>query len=240
MGMGNERERFSKKKTDNFDTRYDNSFVRSDIIQRNRAHIFIDRYSFLGLDSCPDNELRSQGLDQKSLNDINQELVTPEEALAARSGNLSNAAALAETAENKKQNKLGKSKKEEKSTTWRLNRRPACDQLGPESRKKMTEIEPFVRPSFRQMTPFKPEHHPWPSGIGTKGGNFPPPPSAAALMRMMPPPRCFLGPFVIIDQLLDKMRSAKLPDKKEYISAVKSGNFEKQDLIKKEGAKIVE
>ena len=83
-------------------------------------------------------------MDQKSLNDINQELVTPEEALAARSGNLSNAAALAETAENKKQNKLGKSKKEEKSTTWRLNRRPACDQLGPESRKKMTEIEPFT------------------------------------------------------------------------------------------------
>ena len=176
-------------------------------------------------------------MDQKSLNDINQELVTPEEALAARSGNLSNAAALAETAENKKQNKLGKSKKEEKSTTWRLNRRPACDQLGPESRKKMTEIEPFVRPSFRQMTPFKPEHHPWPSRIGTKGGNFPPPPSAAALMRMMPPPRCFLGPFVIIDQLLDKMRSAKLPDKKEYISAVKSGAFDKNDLIKKEGDK---
>ena len=162
--------------------------------------------------------------------------MTPEEALAARSGNLSNAAALAETAENKKQNKLGKSKKEQEKSdkTWRLNRRPACDQLGPESRKKMTEIEPFVRPSFRQMTPFKPEHHPWPSRIGTKGGNFPPPPSAAALMRMMPPPRCFLGPFVIIDQLLDKMRSAKLPDKKEYISAVKSGAFDKNDLIKKE------
>ena len=33
------------------------------------------------------------------------------------------------------------------------------------------------------------------------------------------------------------MRSAKLPDKKEYISAVKSGAYEKQDMIKKEDPK---
>jgi hypothetical protein len=47
--MGNDRERFGKKKMENFDTRYDSSFVRSDIIQRNRANIFIDRYSFFGI-----------------------------------------------------------------------------------------------------------------------------------------------------------------------------------------------
>merc|ERR1711881_667216 len=89
-------------------------------------------------------------------------------------------------------------------------------------------------------TPFKPEHHPWPSRIGTKGGNFPPPPSAAALMRQMPPPRCFLGPFVIIDQLLEKMRSIKLPEKKEYVSAVKSGDIEKSMMIKKEESELDE
>merc|ERR1712127_499002 len=163
---------------------------------------------------------------------MNQELINQDEANAAKQQ-------ITEAKEDAKSKKNDKKRDGEKSAAWRLGRRPMADQAHPDLKRKYTDNEAFVRPTFRQMTPFKPEHHPWPTRIGTKGGNFPPPPSAAALMRMMPPPRCFLGPFVIIDQLLDKMRSAKLPDKKEYISAVKSGAYEKQDMIKKEDPKKV-
>lgn len=109
-----------------------------------------------------------------------------------------------------------------------------ADMTSEENRKKYTENEAFVRPIFSQMTPFKPEHHPLPTKFGVAGGNFPPPPAARSLMRMMPPPRCFLGPFVIVDQLLDKIRSLDMPQKTVFVQAIKSGTIEKAIKIKKE------
>ena len=109
-----------------------------------------------------------------------------------------------------------------------------ADLTGFENRKKYTENESFVRPLFSQMTPFKPEHHPVPSKHGVAGGNFPAPPAASRLMRMMPPPRCFLGPFVIVDQLLDKMRGIELPNKNIFVQAIKTGDVDKKIKIKQE------
>merc|ERR1712025_770935 len=106
-----------------------------------------------------------------------------------------------------------------------------ADLVHPDISKKYTDQEPFTRPTFNQCTPFKPEHHPWPTRTGTKGGNFPIPATAAAIMRQMPPPRCFMGPFVIIDQLLEKMKMMDLPDKKDYVNAVNSGEFTKPRRI---------
>lgn len=225
-----------QRERENIDNiRTDTSFLRSDLIQRNKTHVFIDRYKFLDLSAISDPEMRSQGIDKKSLLEINQELLAGDEKMPAK-GHHGGAVGPDVDGKGKKKKKGN----DEKASHWRLGRRPMADQVSMESRNKYTENESFVRPSFKQMTPFKPEHHPWPSRIGTKGGNFPPPPAAAALMLMMPPPWCFLGPFVIIDQLLDKMRTTKLPEKKEYVSAVKSGDIEKTMLVKKEESGLEE
>ena len=153
--------------------------------------------------------MRSQGLDDRSVDELKLNL-----------GN------------HKDQDDIElKKKPDDKNVTWRMGRRPMADLVSGESKKKYTENECFTRPNFAQLTPFKPVHNPWPTAGGNKGGNFPPPPTAAAAMRIMPPPRCFLGPFVIIDQLLNKFKTMKLPDKKEYVAAVKSGEFAKAVVV---------
>ncbi|VBB26497.1 unnamed protein product [Acanthocheilonema viteae] len=67
------------------------------------------------------------------------------------------------------------------------------------------EISGYPRPDTDQMIPFKPKlntntsYHPVPGGI------FPPPTAAAQLMQMLPPPWCFNGPFVSVDLLMESL-----------------------------------
>ncbi|VDK73511.1 unnamed protein product [Litomosoides sigmodontis] len=67
------------------------------------------------------------------------------------------------------------------------------------------EISGYPRPDTDQMIPFKPKlntntsYHPVPGGV------FPPPAAAAQLMQMLPPPWCFNGPFVSIDLLMESL-----------------------------------
>lgn len=43
------------------------------------------------------------------------------------------------------------------------------------------------------------------------GGEYPFPAPAATLVKIMPPPHCFHGPFVKIDDLMDKFADCPLP-----------------------------
>uniref|UniRef100_A0A8R1XKN9 Suf domain-containing protein n=1 Tax=Onchocerca volvulus TaxID=6282 RepID=A0A8R1XKN9_ONCVO len=67
------------------------------------------------------------------------------------------------------------------------------------------EISGYPRPDTDQMIPFKPKlntnasYHPIPGGV------FPPPAAAAQLMQILPPPYCFNGPFVSVDLLMDSL-----------------------------------
>ncbi len=44
------------------------------------------------------------------------------------------------------------------------------------------------------------------------GGVFPYPPSVGELLRLLPPPKCFRGPFVKVDALMDVFAKIQLPD----------------------------
>ena len=46
------------------------------------------------------------------------------------------------------------------------------------------------------------------------GGEYPLPAPAVALVKLMPPPHCFHGPFVKIDDLMDKFADCPLPSGK--------------------------
>lgn len=48
----------------------DDSHIKSDVIQRHKTNVKIARYSFLDLDACPNYELKSLGVDEKSLGDL--------------------------------------------------------------------------------------------------------------------------------------------------------------------------
>ena len=187
-----------------------------------------DEIRFWSQPPSPISELKSLGIDKRSIDDLNTGLKQSQDAANANKDD----AMTDDTTD--LQNSLGALEDKTDSATWRLGRRPQADLVSMDNRKKYTENEAFVRPIFSQMTPFKPEHHPMPSKFGAAGGNFPPPPEARRLMRMMPPPRCFLGPFVIVDQLLDKIRSIEMPAKAVFVQAVKTGDVEKKIRIKQE------
>ena len=70
----------------------------------------------------------------------------------------------------------------------------------------------FFKPDFSQMVPFKPKIQWTPGEHIAPGGCFPTPPLASQLCSMLPPPGCFHGPFVIIDQLMEKIKHAVLPE----------------------------
>ncbi|XP_031552725.1 cleavage stimulation factor subunit 3-like [Actinia tenebrosa] len=69
----------------------------------------------------------------------------------------------------------------------------------------------FPLPDTTQMMPFKPT-----SGTvgfhSVPGGVFPIPPAAAHLMTLLPPPSCFLGPFVVVDELVRLISECTLPE----------------------------
>ena len=70
----------------------------------------------------------------------------------------------------------------------------------------------FAKPDFAQMIPFKPKIKYIPGEHPIPGGAFPPPPAVANLLAQLPPPKCFRGPFVKIDLLLDRFLKINLPE----------------------------
>ena len=69
----------------------------------------------------------------------------------------------------------------------------------------------YARPDFSQMIPFKPKLKYIPGEHPIKGGAFPPPPAVANLLSILPPPRCFRGPFVKLDAVMDIFGKMTLP-----------------------------
>lgn len=67
------------------------------------------------------------------------------------------------------------------------------------------EISGYPRPDTDQMIPFKPKMNTAASFHPVPGGVFPPPQAAAQLMQMLPPPYCFNGPFVSVDLLIESL-----------------------------------
>lgn len=44
------------------------------------------------------------------------------------------------------------------------------------------------------------------------GGAFPPPPAVSNLLSLLPPPKCFKGPFVKLDHLVDVFMKINIPE----------------------------
>uniref|UniRef100_H2YS43 Suppressor of forked domain-containing protein n=1 Tax=Ciona savignyi TaxID=51511 RepID=H2YS43_CIOSA len=80
----------------------------------------------------------------------------------------------------------------------------------------------FAIPDISQMIPYKPKLRAIPGSHPVPGGEFPAPGPAVILMKNMPPPRSFKGPFVKIDDLMDKFADCSLP-KEDWLKQVNSG-----------------
>ncbi|CAF4235619.1 unnamed protein product, partial [Rotaria sordida] len=70
------------------------------------------------------------------------------------------------------------------------------------------------RPDIKHLMPFRPTRNPLPGSHPTPGGVFPLPDTALYLVKVLPPPRNFEGPFVIIDELMDRVARIVIPDSK--------------------------
>ncbi|CAK8683477.1 unnamed protein product [Clavelina lepadiformis] len=81
----------------------------------------------------------------------------------------------------------------------------------------------FTVPDLSQMLPFKPKHRALPGLHPVPGGEFPLPAPAVSLLKLMPPPHSFVGPFVKIDDLMDKFADCTLPAEKDWLKLVNSG-----------------
>ncbi|CAF4257525.1 unnamed protein product, partial [Rotaria sp. Silwood2] len=68
------------------------------------------------------------------------------------------------------------------------------------------------RPDIKHLMPFRPTRNPLPGSHPTPGGIFPLPDTALYLVKVLPPPRNFEGPFVIIDELMDRVARIVIPD----------------------------
>lgn len=79
------------------------------------------------------------------------------------------------------------------------------------------EVDAFCRPDRSQMIPFKPRRFPAPGSHPVQGGEYPMPEAAHNILKLMPPPVCFHGPFVRVDDLIEKFRSTDLPEKAEWL-----------------------
>ncbi|CAF1230832.1 unnamed protein product, partial [Rotaria magnacalcarata] len=60
--------------------------------------------------------------------------------------------------------------------------------------------------------PFRPTRNPLPGSHSTSGGVFPLPDTALYLVKVLPPSRNFEGPFVIIDELMERVARLNIPD----------------------------
>ncbi|CAF3573294.1 unnamed protein product, partial [Rotaria sp. Silwood2] len=68
------------------------------------------------------------------------------------------------------------------------------------------------RPDIKHMMPFRPTRNPLPGSHPTPGGVFPLPDTALYLVKVLPPSRNFEGPFVIIDELMERVARMTIPD----------------------------
>ena len=91
----------------------------------------------------------------------------------------------------------------------------------------------YAKPDINHMIPFKPRRIPVPGSHPVSGGEFPMPQSkfqsgrpalfrphflaAHNALKLMPPPVCFHGPFVRVDDLIDKFRSGEIPNIDEFV-----------------------
>ncbi|CAF4947704.1 unnamed protein product [Rotaria sp. Silwood1] len=73
------------------------------------------------------------------------------------------------------------------------------------------------RPDIKHMMPFRPTRNPLPGSHPTPGGVFPLPDTALYLVKVLPPSRNFEGPFVIIDELMERIARITIPDTFEPI-----------------------
>ncbi|CAF1591298.1 unnamed protein product [Rotaria sp. Silwood1] len=73
------------------------------------------------------------------------------------------------------------------------------------------------RPDIKHMMPFRPTRNPLPGSHPTPGGVFPLPDTALYLVKVLPPSRNFEGPFVIIDELMERIARITIPDSFEPI-----------------------
>lgn len=89
--------------------------------------------------------------------------------------------------------------------------------------KSEEDVEMFAKPDKSQMIPFKPRRLPAPGSHPIAGGEFPMPQAAHNILKLMPPPVCFHGPFVRVDDLIDKFRSCELPEINEFLKTKPSG-----------------
>nr|XP_002126480.1 cleavage stimulation factor subunit 3 [Ciona intestinalis] len=81
----------------------------------------------------------------------------------------------------------------------------------------------FAMPDLSQMIPYKPRRRPLPGSHPVPGGDFPFPGAATILLKNMPPPRSFHGPFVKVDDLMDKFADCSLPSEEDWLKQVNSG-----------------
>jgi cleavage stimulation factor subunit 3 len=75
----------------------------------------------------------------------------------------------------------------------------------------------YAKPDINHMIPFKPRRIPVPGSHPVSGGEFPMPQTAHNALKLMPPPVCFHGPFVRVDDLIDKFRSGEIPNIDEFV-----------------------
>ncbi|CAF1144036.1 unnamed protein product [Adineta ricciae] len=68
------------------------------------------------------------------------------------------------------------------------------------------------RPDIKHMMPYRPTRNPLPGSHSTPGGVFPLPDTALYLVKVLPPSRNFEGPFVIVDELMERMTRLSIPD----------------------------
>ncbi|MCP9263715.1 Cleavage stimulation factor subunit 3 [Dirofilaria immitis] len=146
--------------------------------------LLIDRYKFLDLVPCTNDQLRLMGYSKK---------LGQGSSLIGRASVSGTASLLPNGAQTN-----GLTKCSEANCSWRWT--VGCNGWWCKS-----EISGYPRPDTDQMIPFKPKlntnasYHPIPGGV------FPPPAAAAQLMQMLPPPYCFNGPFVSVDLLMESL-----------------------------------
>ena len=73
------------------------------------------------------------------------------------------------------------------------------------------------RPDIKHLMPFRPTRNPMPGSHPTPGGVFPLPDTALYLVKVLPPTRNFEGPFVMIDQLMERLTRMTIPDNFEPV-----------------------
>ncbi|KAL3093072.1 hypothetical protein niasHT_022522 [Heterodera trifolii] len=136
----------------------------------------IDRYKFLNLAPCTNDQLKLMGYSP-------QKFARPAASVPFQNG------ALPVSSASVQPNVLQSGRSQQSLTS------PAALNI---------ELGGYARPDTSQMLPFKPKlppasYHPVPGGV------FPPPPIVSQLLQLLPPPRSFSGPFVDVEELLKSL-----------------------------------